>query len=153
MTPSGRSYRRRRGHALLGTVVFLILIMFIWGVTLARLGSYTRVAKANLERGDRATGQTRALASGLALLESGLPPADPYACRMAPDSANPTRVFVLTFQEIAPWQFSVVVRPAGMDDGGLPEAPTTFSTSSGNGRHPIGDVPPPYVPPAPPPSP
>ncbi len=110
-----------------------------------------RVAKASAARHDRIIGQTRAMAWGLALLESGEPPQTPYACRVATNPANPTSLFVITFQNTAPWEYSVNVRPATADDSGLPLAPTDFGP--GNGK-PLGqDVPPPMPPPAAPPAP
>ena len=136
--------RSRHGHALLGTMAFLILIMLLWTVIFAHLGGYMRVTKAGLARHDRITGQTRAMAWGLAMLE--IRRAAPGPLRLprrarcgqpdAASSSSPT-------SRIAPWQYSVNVRPAGPDDGELPLVPADFGP--GNGKpmrreHAAGDA-------------
>ena len=121
MTPP----RRSSGHALVGTMAFLVLMMLLSVAAFARLTGYTRVERACQVRCDRATGQTRALAWGLKLLETDHPPTSPYACRVTPDS-DATRVFVITFEETAPLQYTVSVRPADAGDALVPAAPSTF---------------------------
>jgi hypothetical protein len=138
--------RGKPGQALIGTMVFLVLMMLLWMAAFSHLSGYVYVAKAVEARHDRATGQTRAMTWGLALLESGVPPTNPYACRVTPGD-DPARVFVVTFQEGERWQFAVTVRPAGPDDASLPAAPTFFSA------RPAEDTPPKTKPPTPPPPP
>jgi hypothetical protein len=106
-------------------MVFLVLMMLLSIAAFEHLSGYLRVEKACQVRHDRATGQTRALAWGLALLETDVPPSNPYSCRVAPDS-DPTRVFVITFSSTAPLEYSVSARPATAQDDSLPLAPTTF---------------------------
>jgi len=61
------------------------------------------------------------------LLESGLPPADPYSCLVTPDSGT-GRQFVITFQRTSQseYKYTVSVRPATPSDALLPLAPTQF---------------------------
>ena len=117
--------RRQSGHALVGTMGFLVLMMLLSIAAFEHLSGYVTVEKACQVRHDRATGQTRALAWGLALLETGVPPSDPYSCRVAPDS-DPTRVFVVTFSVTAPLEYSVLARPATAQDDSWPVVPETF---------------------------
>ena len=117
--------RRQSGHALVGTMASLVLMMLLSMAAFEHLSGYLRVEKACQVRHDRATGQTQALAWGLALLETGVPPSNPYSCRVTPD-LDPTRVFVVTFSVTAPLEYSVSARPANAQDGSLPVAPTTF---------------------------
>ena len=120
--------RRRPGHALIGTMTFLVLVMFLWLAAFGQLGSYARAEKFCLLRHDRAIGPTRALAYGLALLETGVPAQTPYACRYIPDPIS-GRQFVITFQETAPAVYHVAVAPAGPGDDSLPVAPKQFTST------------------------
>ena len=118
-----RDPRSSSGHALVGTMGFLILAMFLWAAAFAHATSCVRTLKACQLRAE-ADRPTRTLAWGLALLETGLPPADPYSCRVQPDGNSE---FVLTFQETLPLQYAVTVRPATTSDASLPQAPASFS--------------------------
>jgi hypothetical protein len=124
MTPR----RRRRGHALIGTMTFLVLVMFLWLAAFGQLSSCARAEKVCLLRHDRAIGPTRALAYGLALLETGVPEPNPYACRYTPDAVS-GRQFVITFQESAIGVYHVAVAPAGPEDDSLPLAPKQFTST------------------------
>ena len=117
--------RRQSGHALVGTMASLVLMMLLSMAAFEHLSGYLRVENACQVRRDRATGQTQALAWGLALLETGVPPEDPYSCLVTPNS-DPTRVFVVTFRIIEPLKYSVSARPAKANDDWQPIAPTTF---------------------------
>ena len=114
---------RRSGHVLLGTMTFLILAMLAWLVAFSSLSSSVRTAKLFLLRQDREHGAVRALAWGLALLETGTPSESPYSCRATVDT---DRVFVITFTVPSPTTATVAVRPATTADSGVPWAPTEF---------------------------
>jgi hypothetical protein len=114
---------RRRGHVLLGTITFLILAMLAWMVAFSSLSSSVRSARLFLLRQDRDHGAVRALAWGLALLETGNPPTSPYSCRATVDTG---RVFVITFTLVPENQATIAVRPATTADSALPSAPTEF---------------------------
>ena len=115
------------GHILLSTMAFLVLAMILWLAAFGQMAGYGRIEKVSHIRQDRATQSMRALAWGLALLESGLPPTNPYSCRVTPDSGT-GRQFVITFQRTS-WverKYTVSVRPATPSDTLLPPAPTKF---------------------------
>lgn len=115
------------GHILLSTMAFLVLAMILWLAAFGQIAGYGRIEKASRIRQDRATQSMRALAWGLALLESGLPPTNPYSCLVTPDSGT-ARQFVITFQRTS-WterKYTVSVRPATPSDALLPPAPTQF---------------------------
>ena len=123
----GRASRRGtgcRGHALLGTMAFLVLAMLMWLAAFAHVGGYIRVEKACQLRNARSDGPTRAMAWGLTLLEGGVPPSNPYSCRMA---VNSGLTYVVTFNESPQWTFAVTARLAGPADGQLPAAPAQFA--------------------------
>ena len=115
------------GHILLSTMAFLVLAMILWLAAFGQIAGYGRLEKVSRIRQDRATQSMRALAWGLALLESGLPPTNPYSCLVTPDSGT-GRQFVITFQRtsLTPRKYTVSVRPATPSDALLPLAPTYF---------------------------
>jgi hypothetical protein len=118
---SSRSHRS--GHVLLGTMTFLILAMLAWLAAFSALSSNVRTARMFLLRQDHDHGAVRALAWGLALLETGDPPGSPYSCRATVDT---NRTYVMTFTLTPPNQASVSVRPATAGDSTLPYAPEEF---------------------------
>lgn len=115
--------RARSGHILLGTMTFLVLAMLAWLAAFSALSSNVRTAKLFLLRQDREYGAVRALAWGLALLETGDPPANPYSCRGTVDTGT---TFVMTFTLPSPTEATVSVRPATAGDAALPWAPAEF---------------------------
>lgn len=123
-----------KGHTLAGVIIFLLLVTLFFKGALSQIGSYLRVEKACYIQHSGRKGCTSALAWGLTLLETGLPPELPYSCRMvSPYNAN--EVFVTTFTQTAGINYSVNVRPAGLDDESLPPAPESFGQDdSGSGR-------------------
>lgn len=116
---------RRSGHALVGTMGFLTLAMLLWLVTQGQMANSLRTAKAVQERQIAAQGPTRAMAWGLALLETGLPPADPYCCKMTP---APGEDYVMTIARTTNGEYAIAVRPLDPNDGPLPAAPPTFAS-------------------------
>jgi hypothetical protein len=115
---------RPSGHALLGTMASLVLMMFLWTAAFGHLSGYLRAEKEVQARQDRITNPTRAMAWAFKLLETGKP-TSPYSCRMRPDS-DPAHEFVATFQRLWPHRWSVSIRPAGPGDVTLPLAPSSF---------------------------
>ena len=118
-----RRLSKQSGHALMGTMAMLVLVMLLWLAAFGQLSSYVRVQKACQLREERSTGPARALSWGLTLLETGLPPSDPYSCRVSPSEGQ---TFVVTFTQTFPDGYTVTVHPAGPDDDCLPVAPAQF---------------------------
>jgi hypothetical protein len=104
-------------------MTFLILAMLAWMVAFSSLSSNVRTGKLFLLRQDREHGAVRALAWGLALLETGTPSTSPYSCRATVDT---DRVFVITFTVPSPTAATVDAHPATAGDSTLPWAPTEF---------------------------
>ncbi len=115
----------RRGHALIGTMIFLVLGMLLWTAAHHKIAGYLRVEKTHETREERSVNPKRAMAWSLALLETGLPPEDPYACRMVPN-AETGKTYVATFTAVDTLKYSISIRPATEDDVALPLAPETF---------------------------
>lgn len=114
---------RRCGHVLLGTTAFLALAMLAWLAAFSTITSNLRTAKIFMVREDREHGAIRALAWGLALLETGTPSENPYSCRAEVDS---DKTYVITFSLSSPTEATVSVRPATAGDIALPFAPPEF---------------------------
>lgn len=113
--------RRHSGHVLLGTITFLVLAMLAWTATFSAISANLRTAKVILLRQERDQPAYRALAWGLALLETGSPTETPYSCRV---DVGSTYVITFTLATEAPAEVSV--RPATLEDASLPWAPESF---------------------------
>ena len=122
-----RLHTRQSGHALMCTMAFLVIAMFLWMGAFAAVSANVRSAKTIQLQNDRDDGGTRALAWALTLLETGLPPNTPYSCKATLDSGQ---VFVLSFKKTAGSDFTVSVRPVGAGDVEIPPAPGRFDTAT-----------------------
>jgi hypothetical protein len=121
-----RNCCRHNGYALAGTIMFLLIVMIMWlGVT-RQIGTYLRMEKNFQSQRSYCDKCLRALSWGLSLLETGLPPSNPYSCRMQV-GRDSLQTFVVTFEEISALNYRVAARPADSEDSSLPEAPETFA--------------------------
>lgn len=113
------------GYTLGGTMVFLVLAALLWEGVVFQMAGYLRMEKALSQQQSGRQGCTRAAAWALALLETGVPPDDPYVCRMSPmqDSA---KVYVVTFRDEGGLRYAVSIRLATVADETLPTAPVSF---------------------------
>jgi hypothetical protein len=125
--------RRSAGYTLGGTMIFLVLVALLWEGVFFQMAAYLRTEKALSEHRESTTGCTRATAWALTLLETGLPPNDPYSCRMVP-TEDPQKVFVATFQRGPSLSYTVSVCLAALGDDSLPLAPSSFNTSEPSRR-------------------
>lgn len=118
--------RARRGQALISVTAFLVLSMLLWTAAYQHGACHLRVEKALKVRPERADQLRRAMAWGLALLETGKPSAgleQTYACRMVVEGEE----YVAIFTRIETDVYQLHVRPkAGPSDDSLPMAPEHF---------------------------
>lgn len=117
---------RRFGYTLTGVIIFLVIATILWASVMSRIGGYLRTEKSFRIRHMQQNGFTHALAWGLTLLETGLPPEDDYSCLMA-SPVDSNNVFVTTFTQTADSYYTINVRPATELDMWLPHAPATFN--------------------------
>ena len=123
----GQSPRRqRRGYALLAVLVFLALSLIFVGVNQRRLDAVLRVDRARLLADDFSQGPVRATGLALALLETGLPPSNPYDCGVSMTTPTGVRCFAVQFSSSAPGSWSIHVAPVA-DLAALPTLPATFA--------------------------
>jgi hypothetical protein len=116
----------RRGYALMMVLVFLVLFLAILGVCYRHIAAMLRVESVNQTRTVYDEDCIAALARAMALLESGLPPSNPFVCGATQTTSIGTKTMKVAFslQEDGLWQ--VRVSPAQSDEK-LPPMPETFA--------------------------
>ena len=143
MTPRTRPGRPAGGYAMVLVVLFMVLFLGLWGQAARQIGSMIRIEEARDRRvrrdADRLLVQA-ALARGLAALEQGYPPADPFTCvvEIRPadadyrrDPSEPAVLFALTYaretEDPAVWTVAAdATAPAGLpplDPSSFKDAP------------------------------
>lgn len=121
--------KRRAGYALIMVLVFMVLFVSIVGVAFRRLGSAVRLESAHTNQVRRDGGSVVALSRAMALLETGLPPTDPYVCGTVVDTPAGTRNFTVTFTLEEGTTFSVRAAPTPAEDNPSPMPDTFFSSA------------------------
>jgi len=85
------------GYAVMLVLVFNVLFLAMLSVAYRGVASALRAESARTLQVRRDEGATAALARGLALLETGLPPSNPYLCCVTLDTSAGPRSFTVTF--------------------------------------------------------
>ncbi|MDJ0976363.1 MAG: hypothetical protein QNJ98_18015 [Planctomycetota bacterium] len=126
MTTAGNQ-SSERGHALLVVTLISVLALTLWLVTWGSTGSLVRAEGYADRMADRDAGPLRAVAAGVDLLRTGLPPAVPYSCIYQPGgTAAPC---TLTFREgddEDTWHVDAELATTE-EQASLPETPATFA--------------------------
>ncbi|HUS90288.1 MAG TPA: hypothetical protein VM695_00515 [Phycisphaerae bacterium] len=118
-----------RGHALIGTMIFLVLSMLLFAGMCQHVGTHLRVEKAlkvRTEQSDRLKGAT---AWGIGLLETGEPPLNflrMYRCRMVLDGEVYLTTYVKTSVGEEPPSYLMSVRRMDPSYSLYPLAPDSF---------------------------
>lgn len=99
------------GYAVMLVLVFNVLFLAMLGVAYRGVASAFRAESARVLQVRRDEGATAALARGLALLETGLPPSSPYDCRVTLDTAAGPRSFTVTFSQVDETTWTVHAAP------------------------------------------
>lgn len=110
-------------------LVFIVLFLAMLGVACRRTATALRIETVRALQTQRDEGSLHALARGLALLETGLPPADPYVCEVDIDTSLGTRSFTVTFASEGGTDYSVSASPTA-DGETNPTMPDVFSPST-----------------------
>lgn len=116
----------RRGFAMMLVLVFIILFMAMLGVACRQTASALRIESVSLVQKQRDEGSLHAVAKGLALLETGIPPTDPYVCAVDITTSTGTRSYTVTFTAEATNNWSINAKPTDAGDTPLP-MPTVFT--------------------------
>jgi hypothetical protein len=121
--------RKRGGYALLLVLAFVILFAAMLSVAYQETASALRVETVRSQEAQRDEGSVRALAMGFALLETGLPPSDPYACVVTIQTTTGARDYVVTFTSDGASGWTVQAAPLQAGQAPTP-MPTTFFSDS-----------------------
>jgi hypothetical protein len=87
----------RRGFAVILTLFFVLLCTAMLGVLFRIAAATVRIESQRAVRSRCDEGSNRAMARALALLETGLPPQDPYVCAATINTPGGPRCFTVTF--------------------------------------------------------
>jgi len=119
----------RPGYAMMLVVVFILLFLALLGVTYRQIGAAVRIESTRVLQVKRDEGSVHAVARGLALLETGLPPYNPYTGAVTITTSTGARSFTVTFTQegSSNWSVYATPTPAGTSP---PLLPSTFVPSS-----------------------
>jgi hypothetical protein len=130
-----RNRREHTGYALVGTMIFLLVATIMWLSVTRQIGTHLRMEKNNQSLQLYNDTALRALSWGLALMETGLPPSNPYACKML-IGRDELQMFVVEIRRNASLRYTLTARPAVSGDELLPDAPYSFMSLPGQATAP-----------------
>ena len=124
-----RKQAPRSGFAMMLVLVFIVLFLGLLGAALRQTSAALRIESVRILQIQRDEGSLHAVARGLALLETGLPPSDPYVCGIDINISTGMRAFTVTFVSEGAGQWSV--QSVATPEGELPQSmPVSFAPVS-----------------------
>jgi hypothetical protein len=118
---------KRPGYAMLLVLVFLIMMTSLLALAYGELASVLHIEMVRTQQIQRDSGSTQAVASALALLETGFPPTSPYTCDVTINTSTGASSFTVIFTSQGGNIWSVNSAPSVSGDGN-PPMPTTFGS-------------------------
>jgi hypothetical protein len=87
-------------------LMFIVLFLALLGIVYREVAGAIRIESLHTIQVRRDAGSVHALARALALLETGLPPANPYVCGVTIDTPGRPLAFTVTFatEDGTTWQ-------------------------------------------------
>jgi hypothetical protein len=122
---------RRNGYAMVLVLVFIALMLTFYSVGYRRVAATLRAETIRAQRERRDEGCVQAVAEGLSLLETGLPPSNPYTCATSVGVPPDDRSFTVTFASEEEGIWSVRAVPTQW-----PDAPEPMPSSFGEATSP-----------------
>ena len=119
----------RSGFAMMLVLVFILMFLAMLGVACRRTASALRIESVRALQTQRDEGSLHALARGLALLENGLPPANPYSCAVEIETSRGPRSYTITFTSVEVGNWTVNSSPTTEGEM-LPSMPALFPPSA-----------------------
>jgi hypothetical protein len=107
-------------------LVFIALMLTFYAVSYRHVAATLRTETVRARQKERDEGCIQALARGLTLLETGLPPSNPYTCAAVIGVPPDERSFTVTFTSEAENVWSVRAVPTEWPDEPEP-MPTSFA--------------------------
>ena len=106
---------QRRGYAMMLVLMFIVLFLALLGVVYREVASALRIESLHSLQVRRDEGSVQAMARALALLDSGLPPANPYVCGVTIDTPGGPEALTVTFttEDGVTWQVQSSPTAAG----------------------------------------
>ncbi len=108
-------------------LVFLVLMLSLSGVAYRQIGSALRVESIRSAQATRDEGSLQALARGLTLLGTGVPPTNPYVCGATIGTSTGLRTFTVTMSSEVDSQWVVSSTPTPVGDNPDPMPETFFN--------------------------
>jgi hypothetical protein len=114
----------RSGYALMLVLIAIVALLLFYGVAYRHLACALRLESARVQQQQRDEGTIHALARALTLLETGLPPSQPYVCGVTVTTATGPRLFTVTLSHEGVENWSVHAAPAlpGADPDPMPSS-------------------------------
>ena len=119
----------RHGYAMMLVLVFIVLFLSLWSVAYRHTAAALRIESGRSLAVQRDEGSLHALARGLALLETGYPPTDPYACGVTIETSSGPRSLTVTFESAEAENWSVSSRPTRPNENS-PPMPDSFAPTA-----------------------
>lgn len=108
-------HSERNGYAMLIVLAFVALFSSLLAIACSQMSSSILTETARTRQLLRDQGSIHALARGLALLETGFPPSNPYACEVTIDTDTGSHPYTVTFALEAPGRWLVKAAPSTPD--------------------------------------
>jgi len=115
----------RRGFALVLVLIVIVLLASLTAVVYRTTASTLRMETIKTIQTDR-DGSLHAIARGIALLETGTPPTDPFIGAAIIQTVRGPRSFTVTFTSHGPDGWSLYAAPTASDEN-PPPLPQTFA--------------------------
>ena len=110
-------------------LVFIALMLCFYSVAYRHVAAALRVETARTLQRQRDEGSIHAVARGVTLLETGLPPSNPYVCKATIGTPPDERSFTVTFTSEEEGIWSVHAAPTQWPDDPEP-MPACFDEAS-----------------------
>lgn len=112
----------RGGYTTVLALVFIVLLLCLWGVAYRQIAAALRMETVQANRVQRDQGATLALAQALKLLETGTPPTTPYSGGVTITNSSGSQSFTVTFTQEGSnaWAVQATTTPAGQSPTPLP---------------------------------
>lgn len=117
---------RRPGYAMMLVLVFIVVFLAVLGVAYRQTAAALRLESVRSQQVRRDEGSVHALARGVTLLETGLPPANPYLCAVTLNTSSGPRTYTVTFTSEGGTNWAVHAAPSAPGENS-PPMPSTFA--------------------------